>query len=239
MTVFTLTANKDDGEPHDVCPTCGGHAETNAQTDASGHTYRLTCRVCSWSVPLTRPPTAARDDARLVTDGGTPMEYVAECETCGIVGRGDREAAGDAAEAHEQFHDVQIKRIATDGGQDYIASIESYGDLARRAELAGREVDIVAGQLADGPSDEWLICWLPQWLLAEKRDEAGLQPVAGAETIVAGSIEAETAKAFLVEADGGEAWLPKSVITRFVPADGMEMDIPQRGLGDYERGEAA
>lgn len=71
MTVYKPTPNKYDGESQDTCPTCGGRAETKATTDASGHTYRLTCRSCPWSVPLSEPPTATTDDAVLVTDGGT------------------------------------------------------------------------------------------------------------------------------------------------------------------------
>ena len=46
------------------------------------------------------------------------MSYVAECEQCGVLERGDLEAAGDAAEDHEQFHDVRVKRVTTDGGLD-------------------------------------------------------------------------------------------------------------------------
>jgi len=43
------------------------------------------------------------------------MTYVAECETCGVIKRGDLEEVGDAIEDHEQFHDVRIQRVATDG----------------------------------------------------------------------------------------------------------------------------
>jgi len=116
--------------------------------------------------------------------------------------------------------------------------IESYGDLARNPDISGRDVDIVAGQIADAEpgDDSWVICHVPTWLLEEKREETGIQPVAGSDTIVAGGIEAETDKAFLVEADGGEAWLPKSVITVFEPAEDAEIDIPQRGLSDFAPG---
>lgn len=44
------------------------------------------------------------------------MSFVAECEQCGILERGDFEDVGDAAEDHEQFHDVKVNRVATDGG---------------------------------------------------------------------------------------------------------------------------
>jgi len=46
------------------------------------------------------------------------MNYVARCEQCGVIKSGDLEAVGDAAEDHEQFHDVRIQRVAADGGQD-------------------------------------------------------------------------------------------------------------------------
>jgi len=42
--------------------------------------------------------------------------YVAECETCGIIDRGDLETVGDAVEDHEQFHTVDVKPVAADGG---------------------------------------------------------------------------------------------------------------------------
>ena len=44
------------------------------------------------------------------------MSFVAECEQCGVIERGEFEAVGDAAEDHEQFHDVKIPRVVTDGG---------------------------------------------------------------------------------------------------------------------------
>ncbi|WP_459191795.1 hypothetical protein [Halosimplex sp. J119] len=44
-------------------------------------------------------------------------EFIAECEQCGVLERGDFEDAGDAVEDHDQFHDVEVKRVATDGGE--------------------------------------------------------------------------------------------------------------------------
>jgi len=44
------------------------------------------------------------------------VSFVAECEQCGVIERGEFEAVGDAAEDHEQFHDVKISRVVTDGG---------------------------------------------------------------------------------------------------------------------------
>ncbi len=81
MHDYTTAIDKDDGAQHDVCPTCGGHAETKARTDTTGHSYTLTCQSCHWQIPLTRPPTAAHDRARLVTDGGTDEGM--RCHDCG------------------------------------------------------------------------------------------------------------------------------------------------------------
>lgn len=46
------------------------------------------------------------------------MNYAAECQQCGIIETGDLEDVGDAVEDHDQFHDVNITRVATDGGVD-------------------------------------------------------------------------------------------------------------------------
>ena len=45
------------------------------------------------------------------------MNYIAECEQCGTIERGDLETVGDAADDHETFHDVRISRVVTDGGR--------------------------------------------------------------------------------------------------------------------------
>jgi len=45
------------------------------------------------------------------------VSFVAECEQCGVIERGEFEAVGHAAEDHEQFHDVTISRVV-DGGED-------------------------------------------------------------------------------------------------------------------------
>ena len=46
------------------------------------------------------------------------MSFVAECKQCGVIERGEFEGVGDAAEDHEQFHDVMIDgSVVTDGGE--------------------------------------------------------------------------------------------------------------------------
>lgn len=51
-----------------------------------------------------------------ISDGGRNIDFVAVCEQCGELDRGDIEQAGDALEDHDPFHDTEIKRVATDGG---------------------------------------------------------------------------------------------------------------------------
>ena len=60
------------------------------------------------------------------------MSYVAECEKCGVLERGSLEEAGDAADDHERFHDVRVKRVATDGsGHVCEACGETFRTLTR------------------------------------------------------------------------------------------------------------
>jgi hypothetical protein len=65
------------------------------------------------------------------------MSYVAKCETCGVIKRGDLEEVGDAIEDHEQFHDVRIQRVATDGGK----AIDASPDVGDRVTYYDSESD--------------------------------------------------------------------------------------------------
>ncbi len=64
------------------------------------------------------------------------MSFVAECEQCGVIERGDFETVGDAAEDHEQFHDVRVQRVATDGGRNPDETVE-LRIRTNRSNLAG------------------------------------------------------------------------------------------------------
>lgn len=65
------------------------------------------------------------------------MSYVADCEQCGVIERGDRETVGDAAEDHDRFHDVRISRIVTDGGRPRDESAYYVLDEDRTAVIDG------------------------------------------------------------------------------------------------------
>jgi hypothetical protein len=67
------------------------------------------------------------------------MSFVAECEQCGVIERGDFEAVGDAAEDHEQFHDVRVQRVATDGGEEIPEPIDwSYAAVVHGADVRSK-----------------------------------------------------------------------------------------------------
>jgi len=107
--------------------------------------------------------------------------------------------------------------------------IKGYADLVSERKLQGDDPDVVARELQEIGGDEYLVAWLPQWIL----DEKGLDPVGRSENIVSGRIDHETEDAYLVKSGRDDAWLLKSVIRVYRPAPGVEISIPQRGLTDY------
>jgi len=82
-------------------------------------------------------------------------EYVVKCESCGILERGDLEDVGDAAEDHEQFHDVAIQRVATDGG---CRSGAAGGPATPPSDFAPPRRGESVRQLA-GVGDQDGMCW--------------------------------------------------------------------------------
>ena len=57
------------------------------------------------------------------------MSFVAECEQCGVIERGEFEGVGDAAEDHEQFHDVKISHVPADV-EAAVGELETLGDVS-------------------------------------------------------------------------------------------------------------
>jgi hypothetical protein len=117
---------------------------------------------------------------------------------------------------------------------DHVETVRGYADLASDGSLAGDDPDIVARELGDrGGDPERVVAWLPDWLATEK----DLDTAGRSDNVVAGRVDHETDKALLVVTDGGEAWLPKSVIRVFETADGADLEVPQVALSDWERTE--
>ena len=65
------------------------------------------------------------------------MSYVAECEQCGTLERGDLETVGDAADDHETFNEVRISRVVTDGGRPHTDTEYYVFDEDRTAVIKG------------------------------------------------------------------------------------------------------
>jgi len=59
------------------------------------------------------------------------MSYIAECDQCGVIERGEREDVSDALEDHEQWHDVRVKRAATDGGDTDASQLRGSDEMPR------------------------------------------------------------------------------------------------------------
>ncbi|WP_042662540.1 hypothetical protein [Haloferax sp. ATB1] len=65
------------------------------------------------------------------------MSFVAKCKQCGVIERGDIEQVGDAAEDHEQFHDVRVSRVATDGGVEMLQACPECNESNVRTRSPG------------------------------------------------------------------------------------------------------
>ena len=113
--------------------------------------------------------------------------------------------------------------------------VDGYADLASDRSLHENDPDVVARELSEhGHKDDWLIGWSQEWVFDEKPIEA----VDGSQQVVSGRIDVETEKAYLVAVGRDEAWLPKSVVRRYVVEDAREISVPQQGITDYGEGSA-
>lgn len=100
-----------------------------------------------------------------------------------------------------------------------VRRISSYGDLISDAELDVSAVDAVAHELDSGSE---FVAWVPDWLLSQKDIESSVHH----QDIVAGEIEHESDKAYLVSVGREEAWLPKSQIHVYTQAEDAEIAVP-------------
>ncbi len=119
-------------------------------------------------------------------------------------------------------------------GDDVV--IKGYADLISDPKLPGDDPDIVARELqAHGGDDDYLVAWLPDWLV----DEKDVELLGRSDNLVSGRVDYETEKAYLLLADGDEVWLPKSVIRVYRVAGDVDLEIPQHGLADFADGGGA
>jgi len=76
------------------------------------------------------------------------MSFVAKCEQCGVLERGDRETVGDAVDDHDRFHDTRVQRVATDGGTE-ANGIEQYCE--------GCGVAVYECEVGDSDGKHWIV----------------------------------------------------------------------------------
>lgn len=113
--------------------------------------------------------------------------------------------------------------------------VKGYADLISDPKLEDNDPDIIARELQEhGGNDEYMVVWLPDWIV----DEKDIEPIGRSEHVASGRVDHETEKAYLLVDGRNEAWLPKSVIHVFRAPPDVEISIPQCGLSDFREGSA-
>ena len=108
--------------------------------------------------------------------------------------------------------------------------VKGYADLISDSKLRGDDPDVVGRELQDlGGDTDYLVAWLPGWLV----DEKDVELVGRSDNVVSGQVDYETEKAFLVVVDGDEIWLPKSVIRVYRTAGDVDLEIPLTRLDSF------
>ena len=100
-----------------------------------------------------------------------------------------------------------------------VRQVAKYGDLIGDADLSVEQADAISKALGKGFD---LAAALPEWLASDKR-AAGF---GGCETVVAGYVEHETEKAYLLSNPEAEDWFPKSQITTYEATPDAELYLP-------------
>lgn len=93
--------------------------------------------------------------------------------------------------------------------------VGDYGDLIGDEFLNVSRADAVARELA---ANHDLVAYAPSWLVGEKDYPSSDYD----DEVVAGTVDHETEKAYLLVCDGAEAWFPKSMIRVYEAGDGAE-----------------
>ena len=108
--------------------------------------------------------------------------------------------------------------------------VKGYADLISDSKLRGDDPDVVGRELQDlGGDTDYLVAWLPGWLV----DEKDVELVGRSHNVVSGRVDYETEKAYLVVVDGDEIWLPKSVIRVYRTAGDVDLEIPLTTLDRF------
>jgi len=112
--------------------------------------------------------------------------------------------------------------------------IKGYADLISDSKLRGDDPDAVGLKLQElGGDTDYLVAWLPDWLV----DEKDVELVGRSDNVVSGQVDYETEKAYLVVVDGDEIWLPKSAIRVYRTAGDVDLEIPLTRLDSFASNE--
>ena len=86
--------------------------------------------------------------------------------------------------------------------------VKGYADLISDSKLRGDDPDVVGRELQDlGGDTDYLVAWLPGWLVEEKDVEL----VGRSDNVVSGQVDYETEKAYLVVVDDETEDAPRPV----------------------------
>jgi len=113
---------------------------------------------------------------------------------------------------------------------DHQTVVSEYETLSGHSFLRAAEADAVARELNEiGDRADWEVVVIEEWLV----DDKDVESVPGAYRVFSGRIERETDKAVLLSQGQTESWVPKSCSHSFVLSAGVELDVPQSGLGEF------
>lgn len=100
-----------------------------------------------------------------------------------------------------------------------VRTVANYGELISDSVLNIEAADAVARALENNAE---FVAYLPEWL-AEEKATAGY---GDCDRVIAGVIEHETDRAYLVSVSGVEDWLPKSQLHVFESAPDAAIVVP-------------
>ena len=109
--------------------------------------------------------------------------------------------------------------------------VSEYADLARNGSISDREIEAVVNALDVCAGEKADVFVLDEWIV----DEKDLKSVPGASRVFVAVVERETDKAWLLEQNQRDSvWVPKSCSIRYTADEGVVIETPQIGLGNFE-----
>lgn len=108
-----------------------------------------------------------------------------------------------------------------------VVEVKTYADVARDPILVHNEPQIVVDELNGNSYGNWLVAWLPRWLIEDKF----LETVGQSNHIISVMVKTETEKAFL--GTDSDEWLPKSQLRQYRKVYDAPITRPQSALDEF------